>query len=74
MPDFWPHFVSGEDVGEPWVDLFHIEHAHPSGGVNVPFMFFFKFDLLNRPTICLIFDKPCQIARPLLQNKMCGFG
>ena len=22
---------------------------------------------------CLISDKPCHIARPLLQNKMCGF-
>ena len=29
MPDFWPHFVSGADLGNPWVDLFHIVHTHP---------------------------------------------
>ena len=27
MPDIWPHFVSG-DLGNPWVDPFHISHTH----------------------------------------------
>ena len=29
MPDIWPHFVSGADLGNPWVDPFHISHTHP---------------------------------------------
>ena len=40
MPDFWPHFVSGEDLRNPKVDLFHIAHTQPLGGVDVPFGFF----------------------------------
>ena len=38
-PDFWPHFVSREDLGKPWVDLFQIAHTHALGGVDVPFGF-----------------------------------
>ena len=37
MPDFWPDFVSGADLGNPWVALFFIAHTHPLGGVDVPF-------------------------------------
>ena len=40
MPDLWPHFVSGEDLDNPCVDLFHIAHTHPLGGVDVPFVVF----------------------------------
>ena len=59
MPDFWPHFVSGADLGNPWADLFHISHSHPLGGVDeadeereeMCLLGFMKFDLLNTPTI-----------------------
>ena len=39
MPDFWPHFVSRVDRENPWMDLFHIAHTHPSGGVDLPLGF-----------------------------------
>ena len=29
MPNFWPHFVSCEDLGNTWVYFIHIAHAHP---------------------------------------------
>ena len=45
MSDIWPHFVSGADLGNPWVDPLNIAHAHPLGGVDVPFGFM-KFDQL----------------------------
>ena len=37
MPDIWPHFVYGADLGKPLRDLFPIAHTHPLGGINVPF-------------------------------------
>ena len=37
MSDIWPHFVSGTDLENPWVDPFHIAHTHPLGGVDVSF-------------------------------------
>ena len=37
MPDIWLHFVFQADLGNPWVDPFHIAHTHPLGGVDVPF-------------------------------------
>ena len=38
MPhDIMPHFVSGADLGIPWVDPFYIAHNHPLGGVHVHF-------------------------------------
>ena len=32
--DFYP---PPNDLGNLWMDLFHIAHTHPSGGVYVPF-------------------------------------
>ena len=37
MPDIWPHFVFLADLGNPWVDPFHIAHTNLLGGVDVPF-------------------------------------
>ena len=37
IPVTWPHFVSRADLGNPWVDPFHIAHTHPLGGVDVHF-------------------------------------
>ena len=37
MPDFLPHFSSGTDLRNAWVDLFHIAHTYPLGGVDMHF-------------------------------------
>ena len=37
MSHFWSYFLSGADLGKPCVDLFHIAHTHPLGGVDVQF-------------------------------------
>ena len=69
MPDFWPHFVSGADLRNPWVDLFHVTHTHSFGGVDVSFGVYEIWptsmaDHLPKLTlIFLISDKPCQIER-----------
>ena len=33
---FYRRFISGEDLGNPWVCFFHAPHTHPLGGVDVP--------------------------------------
>ena len=35
MNDFWPHFVTGADLGKPCVYLFDIAHTHILEGVYV---------------------------------------
>ena len=32
-----PHFLSGADLGNPWMDFFNFAHTHLLGGVEVPF-------------------------------------
>ena len=36
-PDVCPHFVSGADLGNPWLDFFTFAHLHPLEGVDVRF-------------------------------------
>ena len=56
----------------PCMDFCNFRHAHPLGGVDVPFWVFEIFPAWladHRPLLTLI----CLISdRPLLQNKMCG--